>query len=59
MKKVRKVSNALLRGTVAPLVSELRASLSKNVEIGQSYPMMTSGDLRFDLTEEITEVVSS
>ena len=47
---LKELSNALLRSTVALLVPELRASLSKNVEIDQILPLVTSGDLAFDLT---------
>ena len=47
---LKELSNALLRSTVALLVPELCASLSKNVETGQIWPLVTSGDLTFDLT---------
>ena len=47
---LKELSNALLRNTVALLVAELCASLSKNVEIGHIWPLETSGDLTFDLT---------
>ena len=56
---LKELSNALLRSTVSLLVPELCASLSKNVEIGQIWPLVTSGDLTFDLTLKVTEVVSS
>ena len=46
----KELSNALLDSTVALLLPELRASLSKNVEIGQIWPLVTSGNLTFDLT---------
>ena len=35
---------------LAIIVSELRPHLSENVEIGQMWPLVTSGDLVFDLT---------
>ena len=47
---LKELSNALLRSTVALLIPELCASLLKNVEIGQIWPLVTSGDLTFDLT---------
>ena len=49
-RRLKELSNALSRSTVALLVPELCASLSKNVEIGQIWPLVTSGDLTFDLT---------
>ena len=47
---LKELSNALSRGAVALLVPELCASLSNNVEIGQIWLLMTSGNLIFDLT---------
>ena len=44
------LSYALSRSTVALPIPELSASLSKNVEIAQMWPIMTSGDLTFDQT---------
>ena len=46
----QELSNAFFRVFLAILVSELRPHLSENVEIGQMWPLMTSGDLIFDLT---------
>ena len=51
---LKELSNELLRSTVSLLVPELCASLSKNVEIGQIWPLVTSGDLTFDLTLKVT-----
>ena len=48
---LKEISNALVRSTVALVVSESCAYLSKqNVEIGQIWPWMTSSALTFDLT---------
>ena len=47
---LKELSNALYCGAVALLVPELCADLYKNVEIGQIWPLVTSGDLTFELT---------
>ena len=49
-------SNALFRSAVALLVPELCADVQKNVENGEIWPLVTSGDLTFDLTLKLTEV---
>ena len=46
------LSNAPSRGAVAVLVRELCDGVSKIVEIGKIWPLMTSGDLTFDLTKK-------
>ena len=47
---LKELSNALFRDAVPLLVPELSVDLAKNVEKGKIWPLMTSGDLVFDLT---------
>ena len=47
---LKELSNDFLCGAVALLVPDLFASLSKYVEIGKIWSLMTSGDLTFALT---------
>ena len=58
-RSVKGLSNALFRGAVALSVPEIAVGSFQNVEIVNILPLVTSGDLTFDLTQKMTEVFSS